>query len=178
MAILGWVMLLAVAVVGVMLATGGARILRPELSAGLRPELLDFLAWWELHGAFDLVIAGPDALWTWVPRGGVRQGPDDEATQAAAFKEGLTLAKTLADTAHGRAAALDAWPVGFDPRIPWERQPATMKLKFAAYGAAAEARGLRWGGRWVSFGGGAGDQPHVEVPHWRTLPVGAYRSPS
>lgn len=71
------------------------------------------------------------------------------------YKDGVTHRSNHQPHADGLGYAVDLAfaPFGaiqdpFDPRRPWE-----------AYGEAAEARGLIWGGRWSMR-----DLPHIELP--------------
>ncbi len=154
-------------VVGALQGNGAGKVARRELANGVHPDLAAFLDWWDSSGPFELTLAYPDARWSYVAPAGVRTPEEQEAARAA----GLSNAGA-GEGPHPRGAAVDCWPVEFDPSVPWSAQPLSIKAKFSTYGALAEARGLKWGGRWVRFGAsGAGDQPHVEVPHWSALPV-------
>ena len=62
-------------------------------------------------------------------------------------------------SAHNYGAAFDICVVGHDP------YPEDPEL-WNAYGAAGEAVGLVWGGRWRNMV----DRPHFENPKWRGLP--------
>lgn len=147
-----------------------ARVTGRQWAAGCRRELLALLDAWEVDGTHDVLVPGPDELRAFSgPPAGLRAGPDAEAAQAQAYAQGLTQARTLRDTPHGVGAALDVWPVGFDPRIPWERQPGEVRSQFLAFGVFAEARGFVWGGRWRSAKFPHGDQPHVEIRPWRAV---------
>lgn len=140
--VLGWLMV----------KPSGAKVWHRERAKGVRPELQAFLDWWEQNGAFPITV---------VEHGGVRY---DQAEQAALFARGATKAATLADTPHGHAGALDLAPYDEKKRAPmWSGADHL----FAAIGAAAKARGLKWGGDWQSFK----DLPHVELPNWRSLPM-------
>lgn len=153
--------------VGVWLMRGGkaeaptvkaARVLKRERAAGVLLPLDELLDAWEREGTHDVEVA---------PDGGYRT---DAAKQASYAADGNSNAVTLAQTPHGRGAGLDVYPVGFVTRIPWEQQPQEIKLKFAAFGSFAEQRGLEWGGRWRGAKFPNGDQPHVEIKGWRSLP--------
>lgn len=158
-----WALLLvAVAVVALAAKAGiGARVRYRERAAGVIAELGEFLDWWEANGPFDVVVAVD---------GGVRY---DEATQRAYYEAGASKAPTLSATPHGRAAAVDLVPSGFDPRKPID---AVTYRRFLTIGESAEARGLVWGGRWLrafppsSVNPYGGDLPHVEVRNWAALP--------
>lgn len=143
-----------------MVSLRAINVRRRDLAEGLRPELLAFLDWWEANGPFPVTIATD-------PNGGLRT---DEAEQEAYYAQGLSKARTLAETPHGRGAAVDLWPVDFDPNTPWARQPDAIKAEFRAVGAAAKAQGLVWGGDWASLSFPNGDQPHIEIRNWTSLP--------
>lgn len=145
----------------------GPRVVGRQWAQGVRRELLALLDAWEVHGTHDVMIPGPADLRSFSgPPAGLRTGPEAEAAQAEAYRVGLTNARTLAETPHGAGAALDVWPVGFDPRVPWEQQPGLVQSQFTAFGLFAEARGFVWGGRWRSAKFPNGDQPHVQVKNW------------
>lgn len=134
--------------------------------AGCVQPLVDFFAWWQLHGPFPVTIPPDGALRT------------DEIEQARLFAKGVSNARTLWETPHGRAAAIDAYPAiihstgAYVERILNDvRDAETLKL-FSQYGALAESHGLTWGGRWHSK-----DYPHVEVPGWRELPFNGKSQP-
>lgn len=130
----------------------GPRVQNRERAAGAHPDLQAFLDWWAANGPFPILVA---------PDGGVRR---DEAKQAEFYARGVTKAKTLAETPHGRAAALDLWPVGFNPVVKLEKQP-DIKAKFEEMGRIAKSQfNFTWGGDW------GWDFPHVEVKNWRRLP--------
>jgi hypothetical protein len=125
-----------------------------ERSAGVDDRLLQLLAWWDDNGPWPVVI--PE-------HGGLRTS---EQEQQDLFARGVTKASTLAQTPHGRGGALDLAPYRKGPGglyAPDYSQPDD----FTAIGEAAEALGLSWGGRWSDP-----DLPHVEVPDWRSLPLG------
>ncbi len=129
-----------------------------ERALGVHPSLLALLEDWNRFGLHDVVIAGGEG---W-PNGGLRT---DVLEQHKAFVAGLTKARTLADTPHGRGAALDVWPRGFNPHRGFDTQPDMPDL-FRVFGQFAEDRGFVWGGDWASFQ----DLPHVEIADWRHLP--------
>lgn len=134
------------------------RVLNLEKARGCHASLIHLLTEWEARGTHDVLIA--DALG--FPAGGLRT---DVLEQHKAFMDGLTKARTLGETPHGRGAALDVWPVGFNPHRDFKSQP-TMETLFRAFGEFAEGLGFRWGGRFASFK----DLPHVEVADWLSLP--------
>jgi hypothetical protein len=123
-----------------------------ERANGAAAPLQAFLDWWDTNGPFPLVVA---------PDGGVRT---DAAKQAGYYAAGTSKAKTLDQTPHGRAAALDLWPAGFNPRVPLDQQP-DIKAKFKQMGAIAKSQfNFTWGGDW------GWDYPHVEVKGWKNMP--------
>jgi hypothetical protein len=129
----------------------GARVQFRERASGVVPPLQAFLDWWEQQGPFPVLVA---------PDGGLRF---DEAKQRKYYEQGLSKAATLADTPHGRGAALDLWPVGFQPAKKLDEQP-DIKKKFTEMGRIAKTQfNLTWGGDW------GWDYPHVEVKNWRKL---------
>jgi hypothetical protein len=124
---------------------------------GVHPAIRALLDAWEREGTHIVVIGGGGS---W-PSGGLRV---DESSQAAAAAAGLSSAATLATTPHGRGAALDVWPEGFNPHRSFEEQPGMREL-MVVFGEWAEAKGFAWGGRWAKP-----DMPHVELRDWRSLP--------
>jgi hypothetical protein len=126
-----------------------------ERAVGVDGRLLMFLDEWDAHGPFPIVV---------LPDGGIR----DDAKQAALYASGrtapgsvVTNARNASETPHGHAGALDVAPY-IGGAVPWGRLDL-----FASIGQFAKARGLVWGGDWVTLK----DYPHVEVPDWRSLPV-------
>ncbi len=124
-----------------------ATVFHVERAAGVHPSLIGLLSDWERDGTHDVLVAG-GAPW---PNGG--------------FESGLSKARSLLDTPHGRGAALDIWPAGFIPSRSMGDQPQMLAL-FTAFGDFAVAHGFHWGGHWITFK----DLPHVELPNWRSLP--------
>ncbi len=167
----GWALL----AIGLVLAAGqataaiapvSARVRNRWAAAGVHPTLQAFLDWWEQNGPFDIVVGQLSGY----PSGGLRTAAD-AAGQAAACAAGLSEACDIVNTPHGRGAALDLWPAdSFDPYLSWPSQPQWVKDQFLALGQAAEAFGLTWGGRWRTAKMPYGDQPHVELKNWRSLP--------
>lgn len=142
----------------------GAKVLNRSAADGVRPELQALLTAWECEGDFDIRIGGGGAY----PPGGLRTDPADQVQAAAA---GETNAGTLEDTPHGRGAALDVWPEGFNPAISFDEQPSAW-ARVQRFGLWAESKGMVWGFRWANRGvfGPYGDAVHVELPNWRALP--------
>lgn len=147
--------------------TRRARVINRYAARGVHPDLQAFLDWWEQNGPFDVEIGQLDGY----PGGGLRTAAD-AGGQAAACASGLSNACDLASTPHGRGAALDLWPVccGFSPTLSWEQWTPEIKSAFLTIGQLAESQGLTWGGRWRSTTFPHGDQPHIELPYWRSLP--------
>lgn len=138
------------------------RVLNRDRLGGVDPRLLELLSLWEAHGSHDVEIA---------PLGGRRSAGD----QARLYADGASEAAQLTDSAHGYGLAIDVWPVGFDAyawTATWERVPSELKAQFEAFGEFAEAAGLEWGGRWRTSRLPNGDQPHVQIPHWRAEVTG------
>lgn len=130
----------------------GGRVQNRERARGALPPLQAFLDWWDRNGPFSILVA---------PDGGLRT---DAAKQAMYYAQGNSKAKTLAQTPHGRGAALDLWPVGFNPSKDLKLQP-DIKAKFEEMGAIAKGQfDLTWGGDW------GWDFPHVEIKSWSKLP--------
>lgn len=148
----------------------------------LPPLMQRFADAWQREGTFDLTV----------PEGG---GDRDDALQLVDFAKGrrqlddgtwvitnlakvVTFARTAIDSAHGHRAAGDLHPVRTtfatnglpatvymgDEEDPIVRTEA-LRL-FQLLGEFAEAHGFEWGGRFPHY-----DGPHVQVPHWRTLPL-------
>jgi hypothetical protein len=128
------------------------------------------LSLWEIDGKHDILVA---------PNGGLRL---NAATQAALAQSGMSRAADLRSTPHGRGAAVDVWPTSFLAHVPerdggtakrwtsWEALPVGVKADFLVFGEFAEARGFKWGGRWRNAMFPYGDQPHVEILAWQSLP--------
>lgn len=154
---------IAAAVLGASKAAASAssgRVQQRQRAAGCLQPIQDALDAWEREGTHDVLIA---------PDGGLRV---DEEKQARYAAQGNSNAATLEDTPHGRGAAADVYPVSFLPHLQkrWEDVPASVQLEFATFGRFCEARGLVWGGRWRGKTFANGDQPHIEIPNWRSLP--------
>lgn len=166
-------MSLALGAVGLYLLLSNSKgsrsnILNVERAKDVNVKLLAFLEWWRANKSFDLIVA---------PSGGLRFGYEAEQKQLQFYNQGNSNARTLQETPHGRGAALDLWPAGFNPSIPIPRsvsgppvsggtlQPLA-ESRFFEMGVAAENFGLKWGGRWKS----PYDLPHIEVPNWGALP--------
>jgi hypothetical protein len=158
-----------VAGAGAAVASSARRVGFIEHATGVHPALRGLLGEWNRVGGHTVVVAPGDVA-SWPYPGGVRT---DEAGQVAAAGAGLSKATTLRDTAHGRGAALDVWPDGFDPHRGFDTQPGLEHL-FRVFGEWAEAQSVQvggdvwnftWGGRWKKP-----DLPHVEIFGWRSLP--------
>lgn len=162
----GWLVLLLALLLGVVVVLvvtpglPGVRVLNRSRADGVHPKLRALLDEWEQFGTHTVMVA---------PDGGLRT---DAAKQAGYAAAGNSNATTLASTPHGRGAALDIYPVDFLPFIAmrWENVPASVRAKFRTFGEFAEARGFTWGGRWTGATFPNGDQPHVEITGWRSLP--------
>lgn len=139
-------------------------VLYPQRMDGVVPELRETVLRWD--GPFDILVA---------PDGGLRTDP---AKQLQYFNEGNSKARTLAETPHGRGAAVDLWPMSFNPSRPLftaaeddknktdvSRFTIHQPIAFAHFEymrAWATRHGLTILGRW--------DLPHWELPQWRSLP--------
>lgn len=129
-------------------------------AAGVHPALQALLDAWEREGWFDVEVGTPFGGF---PGGGLRTA-SDAGGQLAACQQGLSGACTLAETPHGRGAALDIWPAGFVPTRDYASQPGTLEL-MRQFGQWAKTQGFDWGGDWANP-----DMPHVEMRGWRSLP--------
>lgn len=132
-----------------------------ERADGCRDELKQLLALFELHG---------EGEWEVPEEGGYRYGPIDEARQEELCRTGLSRAKTLKQTPHGRRCGLDLRPKGFNPHRSFEDPSnAGMLEKFQTWGAFVDRFGtplkIRWGGHFKGFGKN-GDMPHAELIDW------------
>lgn len=134
--------------------------------SGCDNRLISFFAWWSASGPFTLTIP---------QTGGIRW---DEFEQARLYENGASKAKTLADTPHGRGAAVDAHIAILSPDESYVQairlnlsDPETRQMVLT-YGEAAERHGLVWGGRFkpLDDDGLGWDSAHVETPDWRRLP--------
>lgn len=128
----------------------GTRVHHRERAAGVHWRLQAFLEAWAWFGPFKIGV---------VRDGGVRT---DEAKQAQLYAAGSTKARSLRDTAHGRAGALDVAPVN-DAGTPIFTGP---REQFHVIGAFGKLLGLEWGGDFPGFF----DGPHLQVAGWRDLP--------
>lgn len=147
-----------------------ARILHLERARGVHPRMLVLLLDWAKHGPFDIAVA---------MHGGVRTDP---GVQTMLSGGGMSAASTLKVTPHGRAGALDLWPLGFLAYVPksfggtaarwgtWEGLPQLIRDQFAELGRFSKALGFKWGGDWVGKSYPNGDQPHHELADWQRLP--------
>lgn len=137
-----------------------------EHAAGVHPALRALLGEWNRNGSHEISVAPADT--NWPTPGGVRT---DAEQQAADYRAGLTRASTLDQTAHGRAAAIDVWPKGFNPRRGFDSQP-TMEHLFRVFGEWAERQvvvldEVEYRFNWLDE---ITDLPHVEIIGWRALP--------
>lgn len=165
---LEWVLFaIVLAVVGLASTSASAspsssgRVRNRERAKGVYPVLQTLLDDWEREGTHDVEISPM--------HGGVRWTEDVQRELAG---DGMSAADTLEKTPHGRAAALDIWPIGFAQYVNgrWEDVPAEIRARFQIFGEWAERKGFVWGGRFHSSTYPNGDQPHVEIRAWRTLP--------
>ncbi len=147
---------------------------RDRLPALLRP----FADVWEQTGTFDLTVTSgartdADQLVDWAKGRAMNRGiwviMDPKAV--------VTYAQTAINSAHGHDAGADLHPVRtyFGNGAPatiytgGETEPgvrAEALKRFRAMGEFAERIGFEWGGRFPHF-----DGPHLQVPHWRDLPL-------
>jgi len=143
-------------------SSGPGRVLQRENARGVHQDLQGLLDEWERVGTHQVLI--PSSPW-----GGLRTSEADQASYAG---DGYSAAATLRATPHGRGGGLDVWPVGFEHYVngTWQAVPAELKQRFTDFGVFAELNGFVWGGRWRSASYPNGDQPHVELRNWRSLP--------
>lgn len=140
----------------------GATVYDREVADGVHPDLQRLLDLWEQEGSFDIRVAS-----------GVRT----QAEQTQNYQLGLTRASDVSTTPHGRGAALDIHPVGFNPNACFASQPGMLDL-MNQFGQWAESQGFVWGGRFSGYYSPAcktidnvtGDRPHVELKGWQSLP--------
>lgn len=141
-------------------------VLHRERADGVHPQLQQLLDVWSREGTHNIVIAGGTVR-------GVRYvgGLRTQADQDEAAEHGLTKAPALVDTAHGRGAALDVWPEGFDPSRGFTTQPEA-HAQALAFLDFAERYGFDTGRNYamVAPDGTRGDLVHVQLPNWRMLP--------
>lgn len=148
-----------------MLPTDSKRplVLHRERAEGVHSSLIALLDAWEREGSFPILVA---------PDGGLRIGAIAAASQLRFYLTGLSKAKTLSETPHGRGAALDIYPVGFDSKKGLSKQPE-IRAKWLTLIAFAQARGFISGKDWTSFvapDGTTGDWPHLQMANWTKLP--------
>lgn len=155
----------------------GRRFGGRENMGNVLPELYRLADRWDDVGTHSVrVPSAQETAAIGLPPAGAREGGAAAALQAQAYASGASGARTLDETPHGagpgfQAAAIDVWPVGFNPRVPWERQPPEIVQAFRTFGEFAEREGFVWGGRWTGARFPHGDQPHVEVRNWRARRV-------
>lgn len=131
------------------------RVWHRQRATGVHPALLGFLDAWDSWATapFPIVVC---------PEGGLRT---DDGKQRMLYANGKSKAKTLADTPHGRGAAVDVAPYRRNADGLFAPDYSN-RTDFFVIGEFAEGLGLVWGGRFKSFF----DGPHVEMPNWRSLP--------
>lgn len=144
-----------------------------ERARGVHPRMLVLLQAWQRRGTFEILVA---------VNGGLRADP---AVQASLASTGMSAAKSLKSTPHGRGGALDIWPVSFLPFVPrnwggtaqqwttWRELPQKVRDDFAAIVKFSEALGFKCGARWVGKSYPDGDNPHHELADWGRLPFPA-----
>ena len=142
---------------------------------GILQPLQDLLDLWAQFGTHDIDIP---------PTGGYRFGPIDEAQQEELCRNGLSKARTLRETPHGRRCGLDVYPLGFNPHRSFEdASNAGMLQKCRDFVAFVDKYGpplgLRSGAHFLNFGP-LGDIVHVELADWisRSFPGGELPIPA
>jgi hypothetical protein len=141
------------------------RVYHRERADGVDGRLLGFLDSWAKTGPFAIVV--PEF-------GGLRTlAQQQELYARGRTKPGriVTNAKSVADAPHGRGAAIDVAPFRKDAKSGLYAPYYEDVGAFHTIGAFAEAMGLEWGGRWRTDTFPDGDQPHIQVPNWRLLPI-------
>lgn len=148
-----------------LLTRGPKRVSGREYLEGVQPALIDLLNDWDREGWFDVTVAPPMRL----PSGRLLSGGlrTDDAAQAEAARVGLSKATNLHITPHGRGAAIDVYPVGFNPYSDFSTQPemAGLMAQFASWASQKSYRGFTFYPG-INFG----DYPHIEIKEWRSLP--------
>lgn len=142
---------------------GEARVFNRERADGVHPSLQALLNAWEAQGTFHVTVAGGS-----FPNGGLRGELDVAKAQAL----GVSRAEDLSQTAHGRGAAIDVWPLNFDPFKSFQEQPDMFPL-FMEWAAFVERHGFKSGRHFTNIvapDGVVGDWPHAEMYDWRSLP--------
>lgn len=134
-------------------------------AVGVHPALIGLLDLWDEQGWFPITVAPPFKMASGdYISGGLRT---DAAVQGEAQAEGLSKAGDLYSTPHGRGAALDIYPVGFDPHQNFDNQPemAGLMAQFGSWASQQTVQGF-------SFYPGInfGDYPHIEIKGWQSLP--------
>jgi hypothetical protein len=152
----------------------GARVSGRAYAAGVHPALPALLDLWDQFGWFDVTVAPPFKMLSGdYIDGGLRT---DEAVQGEAQAEGLSKAGDLYSTPHGRGAALDIYPVGFDPHRSFEDQPemAGLMAQFASWASQQTVvlgQGTPTQQSFTFYPGiNFGDYPHIEIKGWQSLP--------
>lgn len=137
---------------------GEARVFARERLDVVHPDLRALVLKWEQEGTFHVYVAS-----------GLRTAEE----QLELFRQGLTRAMAPTDSPHGRAAAVDIHPLGFDDAKCFNAQPWALVL-MNRFGEWAESHGAVWGGRFSGFYGPCreveGDRPHIELKGWRAMP--------
>lgn len=153
------------------------KVHRLEFARGVNIKMLDLVRQWAKNGPFEIAVA---------KYGGLRTNESDQALLSGG---GMSAAKGLIKTPHGRGAALDLCPLEFLSFVPtafggtarrwtsWDGLPAEVREKFTVIGKFSEALGYTWGGRWVGGAYPNGDQPHHELKGWQSLPFPAKAQP-
>lgn len=165
---------------------GRKRVAKVFHKERLPPALARFVAWWEVNGGFDLTVP---------PSGGARTDADQRVEWAKGRRvvgapevpEGWSIVGDVVtksffgrDSAHGHLGAGDFLPVRsyFGNGMPAnvylaganeDREVRAEGIRrMTVVGKAAKALGYEWGGDFPGFF----DGPHIQVPEWRTLPLG------
>lgn len=119
-------------------------------------RLVQLIQLWEYEGTHNIFIPADGAL---------RAGVEASSHQLQLYMSGTSKARTLLETPHGRGAALDVWPAGYDFAKDVSEQPV-MKERLVTFGTFAKRFGFEWGGDWTS----PKDYPHVQLHNWRSIP--------
>lgn len=149
------------------------KVFHREHADGAHPQLQRFLDWWEIHGPFPVTIPPTGGLRTdqlqaeLYAKGRTRPGPHAGEPNHPPMGETVTQAATIHDSAHGRGAALDIMAVKTSTDGTRVLETLDDLSLYVILGQLAKANGLAWGGEFRR----PVDLDHVEVLHWRALPI-------
>lgn len=160
-------------------------LLNRERAAGVKPPLVAFLdalarGGVVLNGKQYQVMVGIDGgvrteakqaeLWA---KGRARKHSDDSQWVIVNPSQVVTYARTAKETAHGRGDAIDIWVVENGKPLLYPKDSPRFEALYRALGAMGEARGLKWGGRFMRNGQPWPDWGHFEITSQAWLSLGA-----